>query len=420
MGSNLPVHEEQGEDQDGMPVELRKRLADVGWFLEKEPVGQKQERVRTPLSLLPLPTIYRLVHGEHQSFLSSPIGGQSSNADGPSGLTARSSDISNRMSKRRAVFVPSLAPVFAQLVLMASASSAEVAFAARDSIFHVLRDDPGLVLRPTLDLLAKTKVDVAIKHIRGLLCLRNVLPPAAAHYLFNHLMGYLKGLTREIESRDPLFILAECSAVLADLAAQVKDMSLREIRRAKVEAVLLSTGSLWFTEAAPTYHMFSRTLAEKGDATDRLSTLTALTMVRMSQNQLLLTLLKRHPQDVQVIRKSMKGLELPTLDDRHGGSSPLTLDRLSPSKRRPSEVLPPSHRHIHILSSLLSRSYLMLVTQTFISMPRNICDRNELATFIDGINRILLAHGSDAHIVTQALIGRAMLSFHQSSCLTGL
>lgn len=57
------------------------------------------------------------------------------------------------------------------------------------------------------------------------------------------------------------------------------------------------------------------------------------------------------------------------------------------------------------LSLMLSRSYLLLVAQVFRSMSRHLNDRNELAVLLDGLNRILLVHGDDIGIVSQAMIG---------------
>lgn len=42
-------------------------------------------------------------------------------------------------------------------------------------------------------------------------------------------------------------------------------------------------------------------------------------------------------------------------------------------------------------------------------MSRHLNDRNELAVLIDGLNRILLVHGDDIGIVSQAMIGEIVL-----------
>lgn len=95
----------------------------------------------------------------------------------------------------------------------------------------------------------------------------------------------------------------------------------------------------------------------------------------------------------------MSRLVLPSLDA--GSEPPLTkFDDYAP---RASHKAPNSA--VSGLSLILSRSYILLVAQIFRSLPRHLNDRAELATLADGLSRILLAHGDDIGIVSQALIG---------------
>lgn len=412
IGSSLFVQEEDlSEEKGGMPLELRRRLADVGWFDEKVVGDRKREWARTPISLLPVYAIDRAA-GEDSGFtpsssLSDPRSTRPNNDTSDPGLSSRTSDSTARSGKRRAIFPPTLAVLFPHLISMACDSCLEVASTARGCILHVLRSDPALLLRNVFDLIARDKIDDAVTAMRGLLHLRHVLPPAATHYIFNHLMGFLKWIARETGTHDPLHTFSVSSTVLSDLLAQVSEMSLREIRRAKVEIFVIPSGSLWFTEIAPVGHMFPLAIAPEENVV-HISMVTAITMVRLSQNRLLLALLKRHPQDVHAIRKGMKRLELPSLNA--GTVSVLTLEKFLPCKHGSS--LSSFDQRIGMLSSLLSRSYIHLVIQIFKSMSRSVSDRNEIAIFIDGINRILLLHGSDIGIVTQGLIGKMVSRWH--------
>ncbi|KAL4067040.1 hypothetical protein V8B97DRAFT_2009689 [Scleroderma yunnanense] len=414
VGSSLFVQEEdQKEEEGGMPFELRKRLAEVGWLDEKDHGDRKRDRARTPISLLPVYVVDRAI-SEEGGILSS-ISPSDSRSARPNndvsdlGLSAKTSDSTARFGKRRAIFVPALTVLFPRLISMACDSCLEVASTARDCILHVLRSDPALILRCVFDLVAGSKIDDAMAAIQGLLHLRHVLPPAATYYIFNHSMGYLKWIARESDANDPLHDFSVSSTVLSDLLPQVSEMSLREIRRAKVESFLIPTGSLWFTETAPGGSMFPLAIVPEESNATHLSMLIAITMIRLSQNRLLLALLKKHPQEVHTIRKGMKRLELPSLDNARV-ENVLTLESLLPSRHRSSTTMSSSHQRIDILSSLLSRSYLLLVIQIFKSMSRIVGDRNEIATFIDGINRILLSHGSDIGIVTQGLIALMVAS----------
>lgn len=415
IGSSLFVQEEEEEAGEGeMSLELRKRLAEVGWLNDKESADKKREWARTPLSLLPLYAVDRVVNEEQQilvsSFSSGPRKIRSNSDVSDSGLSTKTMDSTARSGKRRAVFLPQLAALFPLVISMASEPQLEVASTARDCILHVLRDDSALLLRPIFDLVVGNKMDEAATVIRGLLHLRHVLPPAATHYVFNHLMGFLKWVAREANAKERLHDFAMSSTLFAVLLSQVSEMSLREIRRAKVESFLLPTGLLWFHGTTQVSALFPRHIAVTAeDSLKHMSALTVITVIRLSQNRLFLALLQKHPQDVQGIRKSMKAVELPSLVDG-GQSTFLTLNRLLPSKARVSVLPSQPSRWTDVLSSLLSRSYLLLIIQIFKSMSRNINDRNELATFIEGISRILLAHSSDIGIVAQGLIALMVAS----------
>ncbi|KIK93408.1 hypothetical protein PAXRUDRAFT_145141 [Paxillus rubicundulus Ve08.2h10] len=414
IGSSLFVHDEEEEEEEGsMPIELRKRLAEVGWLDEKAPADQKRGWIHTPLSLLPAYAMDRVVGGEGQGSSSPSIQGPStkprSNSDiSDPGLSRRSSDPASRGVKRRAIFVPSFAALFPNLISLASDSNYAVACTARDSILDAVRADAALFIRPILDLVANNKIEAAVTAIRGMLHLRSVLPPATAHYIFNHLTGYLRYIAREADAREPFHDFALSVALLSNLVTQVSEISIREIRRAKVEVFLMPSGSLWFPNTAPSGPMFPRTSHDKSDD-DRLSDLTVITMIRVSQHRLSLSMLKKHPQDVQAVRKNMARLELPSFENTTTTKS-LALEDVLPHKDSMWNDLPASHRKLNNLSLLVSRSYLLLVAQIFRSISRHLNDRNELAVFIDGLNRILLAHGDDVGIVGQALIALMVAS----------
>ncbi|KIJ62176.1 hypothetical protein HYDPIDRAFT_95143 [Hydnomerulius pinastri MD-312] len=416
IGSSLFVPDEEEKEEEGsMPVELKKRLAEVGWLDEKEPADQKREWVHTPLSLLPAYAVDRVGGGERHgpsspSIQGTPTKPRSNSEVSNSGLSRRLSDPSSRGVKRRAIFVPSFAALFPDLIALASDSNFAVACTARDSIIDTLRADAALLIRPILDLVATKNVEAAVRAIRGLLHLRNVLPPATAHYMFNHLTGYLRYITREAGALEPIHGFALSVSLLSNLVTQVSEMSIREIRRAKVEIFLMPSGCLWFQETAPAGPMFPKALPSEKDYTIRLSVLTAITVIRVSQNRLFLAMLQRHPLDVQAVRKNMTPFELPSLENITERKSFALEDILPRKLHMQSRYSSASCSKLHTLSLLLSRSYLLLIAQIFRSMSRHLSDRNELSIFIDGLNRILLAHGDDIGIVAQALIALMVAS----------
>jgi hypothetical protein len=316
--------------------------------------------------------------------------------------------------KRRAVFVPSLSAIFPQLASLVHDSNFAVASGARDTILDLMRNDPALLTRPVFDVLTTEQQDftIAISALRAFDHVRRFLPPAMAYHVFNHLAGFLKFAARQVESLETLRRFANSVPTLAKLVTQVSDMSIREIRRAKVEVFLIPSGSLWFSSSAPVGPMFPRMLSPYGDPSEAMpSRLVYITMIRLSQNMLFLSMLKRNPQDVQLIRKNMSRLVLPSRENEVD-AKPLRLADFVPrrlkSKLGDPSTLDPGVRGI---SLMLSRSILLLIAQIFRSMSRHLNDRNELAVLIDGLNRILLIHGDDIGIVSQAMIGEHTLVF---------
>ncbi|KAH7907950.1 hypothetical protein BJ138DRAFT_1128802 [Hygrophoropsis aurantiaca] len=418
VGSSLFVREEEDGDDSvkgSMPLELRRRLSEVGWMDDKQPADQKREWIYTPLSLLPghqndrVNTSERFVSSSPTASPTATPTKPRSNSDAAEPtLFRRASDPASRGIKRRAIFAPTLAAIFPCMAGLVFDSHFAVASIARDCVLDLMRNDPALLVRPIFDLLANDELEPAFTAIRAMLHIRTTLPPAVTHYSFNHLTGYLKFVSRESSSNNPLRGFAHAASILSKLVTQVSEMSIREIRRAKVEIFLIPSGSLWFPTSAPTSLMFPKALQLSRNPFELSPSLVSITMIRMSQNMLFLSMLKRHPHGVQIIRKSMSRLVLPSLDP-YAGHKPLELTDFIPRRSSQEEGVS-SDATLVALSSTLARSYLLLAAQVFRSMSRHLSDRNELAIFIDGINRILLAHGDDIGIVSQAMIALMVAS----------
>jgi hypothetical protein len=343
--------------------------------------------------------------------ISSPQkGGGSQNDSGgdDTGLLRRKSSSGGPLFgvKRRAIFVPALAQLFPQLARLAFDSNFMVAWAARSVIIDLMRNDPALIVRPVLDLLAGGEKNMAgaISSFRAFLHVRRVLPPSMAHNVLNNIAGFLKYLSKQVETDVALHDFSLSMPVLAKLIPQVTEMSLRELRRAKIEMFLIPSGALWFPPSAPSGPMFPRDTGRTADPlVDVPPRLIAITMIRISQNMLFLSMLKRNHQDVQIIRKNMSSLVLPS--DDFLGIPTVDLRSFVPRHKKVGSILSDPVSKVHSLSLILSRSYVPLVAQIFRSMSRHLSDRNELAVFVDGLNRVLLTHGHDIGIVSQVLIG---------------
>ncbi|KAG5351484.1 hypothetical protein C0989_006338 [Termitomyces sp. Mn162] len=417
IGSTAYIRKDDTNDvKDNFPAELRKRLAEIGWNHDDAPVDQHQEWIKVPISLLssqqldhlenigpdiappPSPTMLNL------GLLTSLTGEKVEDT----GLLRRSSSTGGpiHMLKRRAVFVPSLTLVFPRLASLVFDPSLSISSAARSTMLDIMRNDPTLISRPVLDLFAGEQKDIqsAVVTLNAFLHVQRVLPYPMSHFLFNNVAGFLKWTSRQSEEADALQDFAHVVPILTRLVTQVSGLSVRDIRRAKIEPFLIPSGSLWFPSSAPSGPMFPRSLGSNRDPFENLpSDLVSITIIRVSQNMLLLAMLKRNRHDVQLVRKSMSPLELPTITI---DQSPLELADFVPFRGKKEQASP----SLTGLSITLSRSYILLVAQVFRSMSRHLNDRNELAVLVDGLNRVLLVHGNDIGIVSQVIIALMVAS----------
>ena len=418
MGSSLFVLDEdvyEFKDNHGhvLPLELRRRLAEIGWDEEDRTIDPKTQWIKTPMSLLPSLHLEYLdapaddmAIGRNSSPSPSPDPSPSSSPskEGPR-VRRQASDSSTRGSKRRPVFVPALVSLLPRLAAMDNDEDFQVANAARNFVLDLMRDDPSLLSRSVYHSIpgGEGSLISATSSLMSFLHAQHTLPPAMAHHLLNHLVGFLKSSSNHTDRAHPLQSYAYTLPAIARLATQVSKMSVRELRRAKADTFLLPSGALWFAPAAPAGPMFPRGLDEPQDPFEPLpKPLVWITLIRASQNMLFLRMLERDPQALKHIRKNLVRLELPTLETG-GPLGTLAFPSFLPHRRRGALKAP--NPVLTALSLTLARSYLLLVAQIFWSMTRHLNDRQELAVLVDGLNRVLLTHGDDIGIVGHALLG---------------
>lgn len=386
-----------------LPLELRKRLADIGWTQDESAMDQKQEWIMTPFSLISGQELEKVEAGLPTTVITrSP---QPDALERPSSPAVEHMG-STRGVKRRPIFVPPLASILPDLTSLVYDDDYGVANTARVAVMDWMRHDPALITRPGLDALAgENSLHSAFSVLRGYLYAQSTLPPAMAHHMFNHLAGFLRFSSREGEDGEALTGFAYTVPLLSKLVAQVSDMSLRELRRSKIDAFLVPSGSLWFSSSTPAVAMFPRSLndVKGGSDKDAVYQLGKIVLVRVAQNLLATSMLKRDRQEVQTFRKNMPRLVLPTI----ASTDTLSTEPRSflPHKESISLLAMGADTDNLGLSLLLSRSHVLLVTEIFRSLPRHLNDRSELAVLIDGLNHILFVHGSDIGIVAHVLIG---------------
>ncbi|KAJ7591203.1 hypothetical protein C8J56DRAFT_858679 [Mycena floridula] len=421
--SHFTADEADYDQKDGFPAELKKRLAEIGWTDDEAPVDQQQQWILTPFTSLPSHYFERLdvsaldassPPSPNLSPLSSPQKKYPGETTEEFGLLRRNSSTGGPLFgvKRRSVFVPALAQVFPLIAKLVADPCLAVAALARNTIVELMRNDPNLLTRPVFDLFVgeNSDIDAAISAFRALLLhVRHTLPPPLSFHTFNYMTGFVKYLSKHVETEDALHDFARTIPVLSRVATHVSGLGARDLRKAKVEIFMMPSGALWFPPGGPTGPMFPRSLGSDTGFGEIPPRLVSVTMIRISQNMMLLAMLKRNSQEVQVVRKSMTRLVLPSLRDE---VEPPVLDLKDfiPQHRTRDPSQANRDTKLMILSLILSHSYVPLVAQIFRSMSRHLNDRNELAIFMDGLNRILLAHGSDIGIVSQALIALMVAS----------
>ena len=431
LGSSLYVHvDEPNEngDREEVPLELKQRLAELGWV--EEDIGVVDQRhmwIKTPLSLLPTSQLDRLDggSGDYGAYSPSPNASpqpspkksmdpsqqMQQQAEEAAALLRRNSSSGGPMNavKLRAVFVPSLTAIFRRLATLVYDPNFAVASAARMTLLDLMRNDPALLTRPAFELFNGEHKDIqaAVSTFAALLHTHRVLPLPLTHYVFNNLVGFLKTVARDDDVSDALHDFGQTVRILTNMATQVSDMSIREIRRSKIEPLMIPSGSLWYPSSAPKGPMFPRNLGTSNNPFEPvLQKLIAITMVRVSQNMFFLSILKRNYQDVQVIRKTMSRLVLPSLQEDDEIQKALEIPDFMPRKHIPCDRPTLRNGTLDDLSLMMARSYILLAAQIFRSMSRHLSDRDELAVLVDGLNRTLLVHGDDINIVSQVLIGK--------------
>jgi len=406
IGSSQYIKEENEatkNNKNALPLELRKRLMEIGWDDEEGPLDQRLEWATTPMSLIPSMDLAKVNNDDAISAGIQRLALETASKKSVKReASLRRKSMTDTAVKRRPILATSLLSVFPRIVSLTLDPDFVVANTARNLLLELMRDDPASLSRPVLSAMTGKgdEMSSAISTLREFTHISHRLPPATTHYVFAHLTGYLKFAARQMENIDALHGFAYTVPILSKLISQVNGMAMREVRKAKLEVFLVPSLSLWFPPTAPISPMFPQSLGAKRGPFTMVPKLRWITMIRTAQNALFLSMLKKNPQDVHAIRKNLEGFSLP--GDDHSG--PINLLDFIPNKvgnkRRRIE-----NPVIDGLSLVLSRSYLLLVAQVFRSMSRHMNDREEFGFLVDGINRILLAHGDDLGIIAQVMIG---------------
>ncbi|KAG8934319.1 hypothetical protein FRC02_010176 [Tulasnella sp. 418] len=385
-----PVEETKIKIGANLPPELRRRVLELGWGEEeRDDTHEKQQFSLVPLSLIP----YQELEGMNSIQGKQSVAGKDEepSARDNKGLVRRKSSSSGYITglKRKAIMPPPLLPLLGTISKAICDANLEVSESARDLVLMLIRDDPAMLARPIMEGLSKevTEGDPSFSGLRNLIRAQSPLTPALAHHIFNHLAGLLKTAVRKSDTPTDI-AFSQAVPIMALIIAHVSNISVRELRRNKLDPLVFPSFSSTATSAELLPNMSVN------------SQLTNIFMTRTAQNLLLLRLLEHNPKEINGIRKNFS--QVPLL---HVGLVPrgraLEIMDYTPN-RRTSHAM--RNKTIPRMSGIMARSYLLLIAQIFRSLGRHMNDRPEMAKFMDGANRILVDHGDDPDIVSHALI----------------
>ena len=373
---------------------------ELDWYQnETEKENEKKVRWdRLPLSALPMTTLNIV---EYERALE--VSGRSRDGSMSPSLSPTAGMVSPKSSKgvsggarRRSIFVPLMASIVASLPALTADADPFIAISCRDLLFVAARDDPALACRPLFEALediSSPASEVAAR-VHAIINLQAALPPTLSYYVFNHLAGYLKAASRDmVNSHQALRSYASVMPDVSRLASHVSDLSVRDLRRNKVDMLVLPTFDLWFRPSLTAGHLPTGPARDGPEPAER--DLEAIISIRTAQNMFLWNFLRRFPKEAPSVRKGVSSLQLPCASRiaRPLGVGDFVVGRLS--KFNTPEIA--------LRSLTLAKSYLVLVTQLFRTYSSTTGDRVEIATLIDGINLTVLMHGSDLTVLGMAL-----------------
>ncbi|KAI8070196.1 hypothetical protein BDF21DRAFT_454313 [Thamnidium elegans] len=403
------------KNTSNFPIELKRQIQELGW--DEDDNGDEHEalkKVLTPLTLLP--SLF-LDEEEERNDDEVPNVHQNGKATQISKIIIR---------RKRATTIPSVTISFLSMVDLLNDDYGGASNALRELLEYFLRDDPSLFLRAFISDLGKFKLDRhrdMLTRLRYLVSMQYKMPPGFTHILFNYLAGMLKWLTRE-NKKDGLVLMTLIHPILAELILSTNDLSIRDLRKNKIEHLLSSTGRFWFTHEQPA-DMFPRYLSDEKtpfSVLDIPSEIFSVAMLRISHIQFLTNYLVRYPREVYTVKKSLQDYE-PTPIPGDKAESRWTMEETyypditrrssrdinshtKNQQNKPNATRQPSQQQSDIgdLSALRARIWLRFIDNLLNGLNKNYNDREELERILQGVNVIITEHDRDFGIIGQALI----------------
>ncbi|KAI7906519.1 uncharacterized protein BX663DRAFT_496742 [Cokeromyces recurvatus] len=427
------------KNASNFPIELKRQIQELGW--DDEDNGEEHEalkKVLTPLALLP-----SLFLEEEEERMN-----EDDTINPAVSINGKKINISKIITRRkRATTIHALTIAFLSMVDLLTDDYGGASNALRELLEYFLRDAPALFLRAFLNDLGKFNLERhkdMLTRVRLMTSMQHKLPPGFTHILFNYLAGMCKWLVRENKKREGLALMTLMHPILAELTLSTNDLSIRDLRKNKIEHLLISTGRFWFTHEQPA-ELFPRNVSSEKTpfiVLDIPEDIFSVAMLRISHIQFLTNYLIRYPREVYAVKKTLQDYEstpnpgkkakvttkwiaeescYPNLARRrrygrntyiYDGEGDMIKDSFMPecmaeedeilktASRQPTQ----QHLDIDLLSSLRARIWLRFVDCLLNGLNKNYNDRDELERILQGINLIIIEHTRDFGIIGQALI----------------
>jgi hypothetical protein len=273
-----------------LPFSVRSRLAELRWDTdEREVETTRGDWERVPVALLGDGVIERA--DKHPANRRSPSPSPSPNA-------SPSRSPSPRQEKATlSAFVSSIADSFGLLISsLTEDSNGLVAASARQIVTSLTQEDPTLFTHSIFVKLldpATDAVDLLLHGLQQIITAQPYLSPALAFSLFNHLGGLLKALSR-FDRPGSLRVYGLVVSLMALIAPSLSELSFRDLRKNRIDHLLIPTTAFFFDESFPSTEMFPRQTARQERADDGFGALLReLVVVRTAQYSLVLAIIRR-------------------------------------------------------------------------------------------------------------------------------
>ncbi|KAI8888495.1 hypothetical protein K501DRAFT_303334 [Backusella circina FSU 941] len=403
-----------------LPPELKRQIQELGWNdANHAEENEALKKVLTPLALLP--SLFLEEEDEEKT-----MNGNDTERHGKKVVSINR--IINR--RKRIATIMSMTVSFMSMIDLLNDNYGGASSALHEMLEYFLRDDPTLFLRPFLNDLGSFKFfrcrDIFTR-IRHLISIQHKLPPGFTHVLFNHLTGMLKWMAREPKYKDrALTMMTLIHPVLSELVFSSNDLTLRDLRKSKVEHLLISTGNFWFTHEQP-MDMFPRGPSNNMTPFSLLNIqmeVFLVAMLRISHIQFLTNYLVRYPREVYAVKRILQDYEsilnsnkkrrrrwsihenhFPNLRHRKRRSSSLYLYGHEDTRDESTPKASPSQQRVdtEAIAVLRARIWLKFMDSLLYGLNKNYNDYDELERIFQSINTILCEHSHDFSIISQVL-----------------